>query len=403
MHRVSLSVSAQLRRLLVRTASVAAFCATVTAHASDGLAISGSPPAAAVVGQAYSFTPSVSDPSHRTLKFAIANRPSWATFSSTTGRLAGTPSAASVGTQADIVIYVTDGIVSTHLPEFSIETIGTAKASISGTPPTSVTVGQAYSFTPTVSDPSRAPLSFTISNKPAWATFSATTGTLAGTPTAANIGTQADILIRVRAEGLSAQLPEFSIKVLAASTSATDKPVISGAPSTSVAAGSTFKFQPNAKDPDGKELSFSVKNKPAWATFSISSGLLDGTPTSSQTGTYSNIVISASNGQYTSSLPAFSVVVLKAPATTATGSAMVGWTAPTENTNGTKLTDLAGVRIYYGTSAGNLNRMVQVAGTTETSTTISNLASGVWYFSAVAYTTAGTQSDMSNVVSANIP
>ena len=132
-------------------------------------------------------------------------------------------------------------------------------------------------------------------------------------------------------------------------------------------------------------------------------GLLDGTPTSSQTGTYSNIIISASNGQYTSALPSFSVVVTKAATTASTGAATIDWTPPSENTNGTKLTNLAGFRIYYGTSAASLNQMVQVASATETTYTISNLAAGTWYFAGVAYTTAGTQSAMSNVVSAAIP
>jgi hypothetical protein len=77
--------------------------------------------------------------------------------------------------------------------------------------------------------------------------------------------------------------------------------------------------------------------------------------------------------------------------------------APTENTNGTALTDLAGVRIFYGTSPSSLSHMVQVASASETSYTISNLAAGSWYFGGVAYTTSGVQSAMSAVVSALIP
>jgi hypothetical protein len=45
---------------------------------------------------------------------------------------------------------------------------------------------------------------------------------------------------------------------------------------------------------------------------------------------------------------------------------------------------------------------VQVPGTAPSSHTISNLASGTWYFGAVAYTTAGTQSAMSAVASKTI-
>jgi len=47
--------------------------------------------------------------------------------------------------------------------------------------------------------------------------------------------------------------------------------------------------------------------------------------------------------------------------------------------------------------------MVQVAGTTPTSDTISPLASGTWYFGAVAYTTTGVESAMSSLASKMIP
>jgi Putative Ig domain len=148
-------------------------------------------------------------------------------------------------------------------------------------------------------------------------------------------------------------------------------------------------------------LAFSVQNKPAWANFSIATGMLSGTPTSSQAGTYSNIVLSVSDGVASSALAPFTITVTQATPTT--GSATVNWVPPTQNTNGTALMNLAGLRIYYGTSPSNLSQMVQVADATQTSTTISNLSSGVWYFGGVAYTTAGAQSAMSSVVSATIP
>jgi hypothetical protein len=274
---------------------------------------------------------------------------------------------------------------------------------ISGAPPKSISVGQSLSFTPTVSDPSKRSLKFGISGLPKWATFDTANGRISGTPTAADVGTYSDIFIAVTDWVTYITSPEYSIKVTAAAGT-TDKPVISGTPASSVIVGNTYKFQPTAKDPDGKTLSFSVTNKPDWASFSISSGLLDGTPTSTETGSYGDIIITASNGTASSALPAFSVAVTKATTPPpSTGSATVDWVPPTKNTNGTPLTDLAGVRIYYGTSKTALSSMVQVASSTETSTTISKLSAGPWYFSAAAYTTTGVQGAMSSVVSATIP
>jgi Putative Ig domain len=405
---------APLRAVLVRTCAVIVMAGAALAHAAgDGLAISGTPPSSATVGKAYSFTPTVTNPAKKTLAFTIVNKPSWAAFSATSGSLTGTPAAANVGTQSDILIRVTDGVSTATSAEFHITTSassggtgtggggGGGAPTISGSPAMSATVGKSYSFTPSASG---SGLTFSIVNKPSWAAFSATTGSLTGTPAAANVGTQSDILMRATNSKGSASLPEFHITV-SASTSTADVPVISGSPGTSVVAGSAYKFQPTAKDPDGKTLSFSVQNKPSWATFSISSGLLNGTPTTAQEGSYSNIVISASNGTSSAALPAFSVKV-NAPGSTpppATGSATIDWVPPTKNTNGSPLTDLAGVKIYYGTSAANLSKVVQVASSTQTSTTISNLAAGTWYFGGVSYTTTGAQSTMSTVVSLNIP
>ena len=86
-------------------------------------------------------------------------------------------------------------------------------------------------------------------------------------------------------------------------------PVISGSPVTSIIAGDTYLFQPAASDPDNDALIFSINNLPGWATFSTSTGLLNGMPTTGNVGNYSNIVISVSDGLATAELAAFDVSV----------------------------------------------------------------------------------------------
>lgn len=186
----------------------------------------------------------------------------------------------------------------------------TGHLTLSGTPPTSATVGKVYSFKPTVSNPSGKTVKFLIVNRPSWASFSATTGLLTGTPPATAAGTtQPDIGIEATVGSGYAFLPGFAIHVGSATGTTTDKPTISGTPGTSATVGKTYTFQPTAKDPAGKTLSFSVKNKPAWASFSTATGALVGTPAAANVGTYSNIIIVASNGTYSTALPAFSIAV----------------------------------------------------------------------------------------------
>jgi hypothetical protein len=90
------------------------------------------------------------------------------------------------------------------------------------------------------------------------------------------------------------------------------------------------------------------------------------------------------------------------PASPATGSANLSWTAPTENTNGTPLTDLAGYHIYYGTSAGAWTSTITILDATETSYVVSGLASGTYYFAVVAFNSEGIDSADSNVGSKTI-
>jgi len=84
---------------------------------------------------------------------------------------------------------------------------------IQGSPATTVKVGQAYSFQPTVPGTTGAAVKFSITNTPAWAKFDATTGTLSGTPSATQVGTYAGITITAVAGTKTAALPAFSIVV----------------------------------------------------------------------------------------------------------------------------------------------------------------------------------------------
>jgi hypothetical protein len=171
-------------------------------------------------------------------------------------------------------------------------------------------------------------------------------------------------------------------------------PVISGSPSTSVVAGGSYAFQPSASDADGNVLAFSISNKPSWATFSTSTGRLSGAPTISHLGVYSNIVIRVSDGQASAALPAFSITVTQASA----GRATLSWTMPTQNVDGSTLTNLAGYRIHYGVAASILSESVEVPTPGITTYALDGLAPGTYYFAVRAYTSGGAQSNPSNIV-----
>ena len=125
------------------TASLAPFSISVTAPANATPTISGQPTTTVNTGAAYSFTPSASDAIGAPLTFKIQNMPAWASFSTSTGQLSGTPSAAYAGTYANVVISVSDGVASAALPAFSIAVtqVSNGTATVNWTPPVSNTDG----------------------------------------------------------------------------------------------------------------------------------------------------------------------------------------------------------------------------------------------------------------------
>lgn len=172
-------------------------------------------------------------------------------------------------------------------------------------------------------------------------------------------------------------------------------PAISGSPPTATTVSSSYVFTPAATDADGDTLTFSIRNKPAWADFDDSSGRLSGTPDGGDVGSYSGIVISVSDGSATASLPSFSIVVSQI----GTGSVTLSWTAPTQNDDGTALTDLAGYKIYYGQNSGVYTNTQDINNPGLTSFVVENLTLGEYFFVATAYNSAGIESRRSNEAS----
>jgi hypothetical protein len=264
---------------------------------------------------------------------------------------------------------------------------------ISGSPATALYTNTTYDFRPTARDPEGRNLKFSIVNKPSWAAFSVNSGRLTGYPKSA--GAWSNIQIRV-SDGVNvAMLPAFSVTatVRGSTTPTNVAPTISGSPARSVNAGSAYNFRPTASDADSTTLAFSISNRPSWATFNTTNGQLSGTPTASQVGSYGNITISVSDGRSTATLPAFSISVVDV----SNSGAELSWTPPTQNTDGSSLTNLAGYRIAYGTSPNALTQTVQVSNVGITRYTIDNLSPGTYYFAVRAYTSTGTESGNSNV------
>jgi hypothetical protein len=81
-------------------------------------------------------------------------------------------------------------------------------------------------------------------------------------------------------------------------------------------------------------------------------------------------------------------------------SATLTWDAPTTNADGTPLTDLAGYKVYYGTTSGNYTEVIDAGNVTTYK--VENLSPGTYYFTVTAYDNSGNESGYSNEVSKTI-
>jgi len=173
---------------------------------------------------------------------------------------------------------------------------------------------------------------------------------------------------------------------------ANSQPAIQGDPARAILVGDRYEFIPNASDADGDKLSFEIDNKPSWAEFDKGTGELAGQPTLGHVGMYPDIRIAVSDGSASDALPAFSISVDQAGNLTTT----LSWTPPTQNEDGSTLMDLAGYKIYWGTTPGDYTHSVTIDNAGVSSYVVSNLTPGTYEFVATSFNRDGIESEYSN-------
>ena len=275
--------------------------------------------------------------------------------------------------------------------------------SISGAPVTSLPAAKYYNFQPSATDSLHKTLTFSIANKPAWAGFDSKYGRLYGSPVPANVGTYGNIVISATDGTYKASLPAFSITV---TPLADPGPVIGGTPPTSAVVGKLYTFQPTGDkghDSYGLSITFGIYNKPAWLTLNRATGQLSGTPTAANIGKYTQIIESVSDGYKNAALPAFNLTVVAAaappPPAPTYSSVNLQWLPPTENTDASPLTNLAGYHVYYGTAPQSLTSTITVANPGIAGYVVENLTPGTWYFAVAAYNSFGVEGELSDLTS----
>lgn len=175
---------------------------------------------------------------------------------------------------------------------------------------TSVTMSEdasptAFALTIAVTDADNDPLSWSISSAAVHGTASVSDGVVSYLPEANYQGSDS---FEVEVSDGEAS-DSIIVNVLIAAVN--DAPSISGTPVSSLDQDTAYSFVPTASDIDSNDmLTFSISNKPGWASFDTATGALTGTPAGSDTGITLGIVISVSDGTASAALPAFDLEVI---------------------------------------------------------------------------------------------
>ncbi|WP_345872853.1 Ig-like domain-containing protein [Shewanella algae] len=193
---------------------------TVTQSFTVNAVVPGAPTSVSAVASDASATVSFSAPASTggaaISGYTVTSSPGGLTASGTGSPL--TVSGLSNGTDYSFTVSASNiaGTGPTSSPSNTVTPEPDNKApSISGTPAGSVDQDSYYSFIPTATDPDQDPLTFSISNKPAWASFNTASGELSGTPLREHVGVSNNIIIRVSDGVLSTDLAPFSVEVKA--------------------------------------------------------------------------------------------------------------------------------------------------------------------------------------------
>lgn len=89
--------------------------------------------------------------------------------------------------------------------------------------------------------------------------------------------------------------------------------------------------------------------------------------------------------------------------TPATGqNVTLSWEPPTQNSDGSALTDLVGYKIHYGTASQDYTATLALDNPGLTRYVVDSLPAGKYYFAVAAYNSKGLESSLSDEVSASM-
>lgn len=211
--------------------------------AAGPLTISGTP-FAATQGVAYAWSPNVDGgTAPYTFSQLAGTVPAGTSFSSAKPVIAGTPT--TVTTYSGIQIRVTDSATPTPAhADLTVAITVSAALVLTNSPATTSSINTAYSYTP-ITTGGRAPITWAVTNKPAWATFTPSTGVLAGTTPGLAETDTGIVIVGTDADGRTVTTGTFQIAISASAPAAINALEVMGPSSLDPQGTGPWGFQGN--------------------------------------------------------------------------------------------------------------------------------------------------------------
>ena len=270
------------------------------------------------VGVTFSITPLLTDSANRPVtSWSATSLPSGLELNATTGAITGTPQDSGSTT----ITLTATGPGGTATQTASISVAAGAPIITEGQTFTGK-VGVAFSATPAITDAvDRPATSWSATGLPSWATINATTGAIAGTPTAKGV-----FAVNFTATGSGGTSGSTSV----AFTISEGAPIITAGQTATGKVGVTFSSTPALTDSANRPVtSWSATGLPSWAALNATTGAITGTPQDRGTTT---ITLTATGLGGTSTQTASISVAVGVPIITAgqsfTGKVGVAFTSP---------------------------------------------------------------------------
>ncbi len=239
------------------------------------------------------FTATATDPDGDAFTWSGVNFPSGAAIDANSGAFTWTPGFDQAGTYSNVQVVATDAGLAAGSTSFGITVTNVNRApSIASIADQTTGEGVLLTVTPSASDPDGDVLAYSGSALPSGASVNASTGVLSWTPSFADAGNYAGVTITADDNNGGTASASFAITV----TNVNQPPTIASIANQSGMEMVLLTVTPSASDPDGDVLAWSGANLPSGATVDASTGVFTWTPTSSQSGSYTNVTLTADDG-----------------------------------------------------------------------------------------------------------